>query len=184
MAAAAISTILPTVLSGVGKFAWGGFNALFGKKLDDDESLTDFTPYQGIPRIATLDQTLGPEDKKKEECLVVTSEEITKREALKTIVEQARIEHLALDMPISDLTQSKVVVYCDYNYTFGPGETNVEQNYVGKDDKVSLQLTPRNYNNFSELGRHELVKFKECRIKSIASSFFNFESDIFFPLRL
>lgn len=172
--------IIKTVVPKVTKFINDGVQGL-----DGDDELADGTGFQGIPRIYKISSKslAGPvtdEDRKKEECLVVTNEELTRRQVAEAIVEQARVEHLVLGMPLDGLTQSQVTVTCEYSFTFGPGETNITNGYIGKGDHVSLQLTPRNYHFFSQLGKHELVKFNNCHITSQLTSAYDADTFVAF----
>ena len=159
-----IIPIIKTVVPKVTKFINDGVQGL-----DGDDELSD-TTFRNVGLRRTLDSPVTEDDKKKEECLIVTNEEISRREVIKSMIEQARVEHLVLGMPLDGLTKSQVVVSCEYSFTFGPNATNLDQNYIGKDDHVSFQLTPRNYHFFSQLGKHELVKFNNCHITSQLTS--------------
>ena len=159
-----IIPIIKTVVPKVTKFINDGVQGL-----DGDDELSD-TTFRNVGLQRTLDSPVTEDDKKKEECLIVTNEEISRREVIKSMIEQARVEHLVLGMPLDGLTKSQVVVSCEYSFTFGPNATNLDQNYIGKDDHVSFQLTPRNYHFFSQLGKHELVKFNNCHITSQLTS--------------
>lgn len=172
--------IIKTVVPKVTKFINDGVQGL-----DSDDELVDGTGFQGIPRIYKISSKslAGPvtdEDRKKEECLVVTNEELTRRQVAQAVVEQARVEHLVLGMPLDGLTQSQVTVTCEYSFTFGPGESNIAAGYIGKGDHVSLQLTPRNYHFFSQLGKHELVKFNNCHITSQLTSAYDADTFVAF----
>lgn len=148
--------------------------------LDGDDELSDFTTTRVGSVVNRLDAPVTDEDRKKEECLVVTNEELTRRQVAKAVVEQARVEHLVLGMPLDGLTQSQVTVTIEYSFTFGPGESNIKAGYVGKGDHVSLQLTPRNYHFFSQLGKHELVKFNNCHITSQLTSAYDADTFVAF----
>lgn len=167
--------IIKTVLPKVTKFINDGVQGL-----DGDDELSDFTTTRVGSVVNRLDAPVSDDDRKKEECLVVTNEELTRRQVAKAVVEQARVEHLVLGMPLDGLTQSQVTVTIEYSFTFGPGESNIKAGYVGKGDHVSLQLTPRNYHFFSQLGKHELVKFNNCHITSQLTSAYDADTFVAF----
>lgn len=175
-------TILPHAINFIKGGVNGVMSGLDGDLAGMDASVADPTRYStGLRFLAgankILDSPLDDNDRKGEECLVVTNEEISKRQALEAMVEQARIEHLALEMPVEGLTKSQVIVTGTYNFKFGPklldssnGENDEVINYIEPGDHVSFQLTPRRYNNFTQLTKHELVKFRTCRITSQVTS--------------
>lgn len=176
----AITKVVTTALPYVTSFVGGGIssvvNGVKNGQLDDDLSgvvgYPDLTKYA---KAAGLDSPLDDNDRKGEECLVVTNEEITRRQAAQAILEQARIEHLVLEMPIDGLKKSEVIVTATYAFQFGPKlapGTVVPEGitYVQPGDHVSFQLTPRKYNNFTQLTKHELIKFRSCRITSQLTS--------------
>lgn len=167
--------VLKVVVPRVTKFINDGVQGL-----DGDDELSDYTTTKVGSVVNRLDAPVTDEDRKKEECLVVTNEELTRRQVAKAVVEQARVEHLVLGMPLDGLTQSQVTVTIEYSFTFGPGESDIKAGYVGKGDHVSLQLTPRNYHFFSQLGKHELVKFNNCHITSQLTSAYDADTFVAF----
>lgn len=175
----AITGIAKKVLPYAGNFLIGGIKGVMEGQLDGDLAGFDgtFAGRMGMnPALLTtlknLDSPLDDNDRKGEECLVVTNEEISKRQAVEAMLEQARIEHLVLEMPTEGLRKSEVIVTATYSFQFGPGESKPNSNpvYVGNGDHVSFQLTPRKYNNFTQLTKHELIKFRSCRITSQLTS--------------
>lgn len=190
--AAIIGSIAKTILPYAASFLISGIKGVAGG-LDDDLAGTNVMPSNAtrllslIPPhlrilnskiIGNLDSPLDDKDKKSEECLVVTNDEISRRQALEAMFEQARIEHLVLGMPVEGLKKSEVTVTATYAFQFGPKLLTNEKpdipeeniTYVQPGDHVSFQLTPRLYNNFTQLTRHELVKFRTCRITSQLTS--------------
>ena len=175
-----ITSAAKKVLPYAGNFLIGGIKGVMEGQLDGDLAGFDST-FPGrlgvmnpalLASLKNLDSPLDDNDRKGEECLVVTNDEITKRQAVQAMVEQARIEHLVLEMPVEGLRKSEITVTATYSFQFGPGESRPNANpvYVGNGDHVSFQLTPRKYNNFTQLTKHELLKFKTCRITSQLTS--------------
>lgn len=112
---------------------------------------------------------LDDNDRKGEEVLVVTQGEIERRQVIQAMLEQARIEHLVLEMPLEGLKRCKVVVNASYKCVFCPRVPEVEEkgvNYITPGNHVEIQLIPRKYNNFTQLMNHELVKLETVRLTS------------------
>lgn len=112
---------------------------------------------------------LDDNDRKAEEVLVVTQGEIEKRRVLEAMMEQARTEHLVLEMPVEGLKRCQVVVNASYKCIFCPEvPANPEKNatYVTPGNHVEIQLIPRPFNNFTQLMNHELVKLESVRLTS------------------
>lgn len=112
---------------------------------------------------------LDDNDRKGEEVLVVTHEELERRQVLEAMMEQARTEHLVLEMPLEGLRRCKVVVNASYKCVFCPQLPEVEEkgtNYITPGNHVEIQLIPRKYNNFTQLMNHELVKLETVRLTS------------------
>lgn len=112
---------------------------------------------------------LDDNDRKGEEVLVVTQGEIERRQVVQAMLEQARIEHLVLEMPLEGLKRCKVVVNASYKCIFCPRVPEVEEkgvNYITPGNHVEIQLIPRKYNNFTQLMNHELVKLETVRLTS------------------
>jgi len=112
---------------------------------------------------------LDDNDRKGEEVLVVTQGEIERRQVLQAMMEQARTEHLVLEMPIEGLKRCQVVVNASYKCIFCPElPTNPEKNatYITPGNHVEIQLIPRPFNNFTQLMNHELVKLESVRLTS------------------
>lgn len=112
---------------------------------------------------------LDDNDRKGEEVLVVTQGEIERRQVIQAMMEQARTEHLVLEMPLEGLRRCKVVVNASYKCIFCPQVPEVEEkgvNYITPGNHVEIQLIPRKYNNFTQLMNHELVKLETVRLTS------------------
>ena len=112
---------------------------------------------------------LSDNEKRSEEVLVVTQDEISRREFLQAILEQAHIEHLVLEMPLEGLKRCQVIVNANFKCVFCPQEPSVKEKdttYVTPGNHVEIQLIPRSYNNFTQLMSHELVKLETVQLTS------------------
>ena len=112
---------------------------------------------------------MSDNEKKSEEVLVVTQDEISRREFLQAILEQAHIEHLVLEMPLEGLKRCQVIVNANFKCVFCPQEPSVKEKdttYVTPGNHVEIQLIPRSYNNFTQLMSHELVKLETVQLTS------------------
>ena len=112
---------------------------------------------------------LDDNDRKGEEVLVVTQGEIERRQVIEAMMEQARIEHLVLEMPLEGLKRCKVVVNASFKCVFCSQLPDVEEkntSYITPGKHVEIQLIPRSYNNFTQLMNHELVKLETVRLTS------------------
>lgn len=147
-------TMNPTVGS---RFHLGGLSFDYNKAHPSGEQL--------LKKLGMLDDN----DRKGEEVLVVTQGEIERRQVIQAMLEQARIEHLVLEMPLEGLKRCKVVVNASYKCVFCPRVPEVEEkgvNYITPGNHVEIQLIPRKYNNFTQLMNHELVKLETVRLTS------------------
>lgn len=121
--------------------------------------------YHPLMRLGMLDDN----DRKSEEVLVVTHEELERRQVLEAMMEQARTEHLVLEMPLEGLKRCQVIVNASFKCVFCPQLPDVQEkgtNYITPGNHVEIQLIPRSYNNFTQLMNHELVKLETVRLTS------------------
>lgn len=147
-------TFNPTVNS---RFHLGGLSFDYNKAHPSGEQL--------FKKLGMLDDN----DRKGEEVLVVTHEELERRQVLEAMMEQARTEHLVLEMPLEGLRRCKVTVNASFKCIFCPQVPDVEEkgvNYITPGNHVEIQLIPRKYNNFTQLMNHELVKLETVRLTS------------------
>lgn len=130
-------------------------------------SIDDVLKHQGTSPLTNV--ALSDNEKKSEEVLVVTQDEISRREFLQAILEQAHIEHLVLEMPLEGLKRCQVIVNASFKCVFCPEEPSVKEKgttYITPGNHVEIQLIPRSYNNFTQLMNHELVKLENVRLTS------------------
>lgn len=127
-------------------------------------SIKNTPPLTGI-----VSGMLSDNDKKSEEVLVVTQEEVSKREFLQAILEQSHVEHLVLEMPLEGLKRCQVIVNASFRFIFCQQEPSVKEKgvtYITPGNHVEIQLIPRSYNNFTQLMNHELVKLENVHLTS------------------
>lgn len=183
----AITAITSKVLPIAIDFISGGVRNVIGN-LDGDLESVDAVPIDpnryrlgGLPafdynkahpsveQLLTKLGMLDDNDRKAEEVLVVTHQEVERRRVLEAMMEQARTEHLVLEMPLEGLKRCSVVVNASFKCVFCPELPDVEEknvNYITPGNHVELQLIPRKYNNFTQLINHELVKLESVRLTS------------------
>ena len=165
-----VSKVIPHAID----FVKGGIKEVTGN-LDGDLAGVDvtFNPTTatrfGLTRPYPVGGLLDDNDRKGEEVLVVTQGEIERRQVLEAMMEQARVEHLVLEMPLEGLRRCKVIINASFKCVFCPQVPEVEEkgvNYITPGNHVEIQLIPRKYNNFTQLMNHELVKLETVRLTS------------------
>ena len=147
----------------------GGVNLLRNM---DMESI-GVPPLAGTNKIASMDDPIDEKERRQEEVLVVTQEEITRRQLIDFVSNQQRIERLGFQMPVNGLTKSKVVLtlHCEYTYSTLPTDLKIKN--VNYNDHVVVQIIPKTFSFYKNLMRHELFKFSNMRIVSANTSGFD-----------
>ena len=136
--------------------------------------------------IVGQDEMPSTSEVKGEEVLVATRADLTKRQIIAAVADQAHIEASAFHMPILGLKHSQVTVSLHLEYTFSPQPTDVNTTIgipnVNFNDHVMMNLMPKNFAFYNKLLQHELIKFNNCTIVSSNTSGFDTTTNVgFFP---
>ena len=174
-----------SILKGVVPIAWnlaktGGdllVNTFFQGQYGEQVS-TDY--------ILGQDEMPSASEVKGEEILVATRADLTKRQIMAAVADQAHIESSAFNMPTLGLKHSQVTVSLHLEYTFSPQPTEVNTTIgipnVNFNDHVMMNLMPKNFAFYNKLLQHELIKFNSCTIVSSNTSGFDTTTNVgFFP---
>lgn len=132
------------------------------------------------------DEMPSASEVKGEEILVATRADLTKRQIMAAVADQAHIESSAFHMPTLGLKHSQVTVSLHLEYTFSPQPTEVNTTVgipnVNFNDHVMMNLMPKNFAFYKNLLKHELIKFNNCTIVSSNTSGFDTTTNVgFFP---
>lgn len=141
---------------------------------------------EGITFDRAQDEKPSESEIKGEEILVATRAELSKRQLVAAIADQAHIESSVLHMPTLGLKHSQVTISLHLEYTFGPQPTEVNTTVgipnINFNDHVVMNLMPKNFAFYKKLLDHELIKFNKCTIVSSNTSGFDTTTNIgFFP---
>lgn len=133
-----------------------------------------------------LDEAPSPSEVKGEEILVATKADLTRRQIMAAVADQAHIEASAFNMPVVGLKHSEVTVSLHLEYTFSPQPTEqttaIGIPNVNFNDHVMMNLMPKNFAFYKNLLKHELIKFNRCTIASSNTSGFDTTTNVgFFP---
>lgn len=148
------------------------------------------TFFQGQEQITfdreSQDEMPSASEVKGEEILVATRADLTKRQIIAAVADQAHIESSAFHMPTLGLKHSQVTVSLHLEYTFSPQPTEVNTTIgipnVNFNDHVMMNLMPKNFAFYNKLLQHELIKFNNCTIVSSNTSGFDTTTNVgFFP---
>lgn len=132
------------------------------------------------------DEKPSASEMKGEEILVATRAELSKRQLVAAIADQAHIESSVLHMPTLGLKHSQVTISLHLEYTFSPQPTDVNTTVglpnINFNDHIAMNLMPKNFAFYKKLLDHELIKFNKCTIVSSNTSGFDTTTNIgFFP---
>lgn len=131
----------------------------------------------------SLDDPISEQERKQEEVLVVTHQEITQRQLIAFAQEQMKVDDLAFGMPVNGLAKSSVVLSLHLEYTYSSEHTNMEIKNVNYNDHVYFHIMPKRFAFYDNLMRHDLFKFRNLSIKSASTSGFDTATMIgFFPV--
>lgn len=135
---------------------------------------------------ASQDEMPSASEVKGEEILVATRAELSKRQLIAAVAEQAHIESSVLHMPTLGLKHSQVTISLHLEYTFGPQPTEINTTVglpnINFNDHIAMNLMPKNFAFYKNLLKHELIKFNKCTIVSSNTSGFDTTTNIgFFP---
>lgn len=141
--------------------------------------ITNKTP-QGIDEAPSASEVKG------EEILVATKADLTRRQIMAAVADQAHIEASAFNMPVVGLKHSEVTVSLHLEYTFSPQPTEqttaIGVPNINFNDHVVMHLMPKDYAFYKNLLKHELIKFNRCTINSSNTSGFDTTTNVgFFP---
>ena len=169
-------TLIPSIWTGirtVGDIAVSTFfQGQYGEQVTFDKE-----PQDEMPSASEV---------KGEEILVATRADLTKRQIIAAVADQAHIESSAFHMPTLGLKHSQVTVSLHLEYTFSPQPTDVNTAVgipnVNFNDHVMMNLMPKNFAFYKNLLQHELIKFNNCTIVSSNTSGFDTTTNVgFFP---
>lgn len=121
----------------------------------------------------SMDDPIDAKEIKQEEVLVVSQQEVTRRQLIEFVSNQQRIERLGFQMPVTGLTKSKVILtlHCEYTYSTQPTDLKIKN--INYNDHVVIQMIPKNFSFYKNLLKHELFKFSNMRIVSANTSGFD-----------
>ena len=127
----------------------------------------------GANSVSSMDAPIDDKERRQEEVLVVTQQEVSRRQLFEFVSNQQRIERLGFQMPVNGLTKSKVILtlHCEYTYSTLPTDLKIKN--VNYNDHVVIQMIPKNFAFYKNLLRHELFKFSNMRIVSANTSGFD-----------
>ena len=168
--------LVPTIWIGA-KFAGDALIGTFFQGQYDSGYTFDKQPQDEIPSASEV---------KGEEILVATRADLTKREIIAAVADQAHIESSAFHMPTLGLKHSQVTISLHLEYTFSPQPTEVNTTVglpnINFNDHIAMNLMPKNFAFYKNLLQHELIKFNNCTIVSSNTSGFDTTTNVgFFP---
>ena len=179
----ALRTIVPAV--------WDVANPLIDGIVDMIRPEAMYTEGKSDTWIATrnaqgLDEAPSVSEVKGEEILVATKADLTRRQIMAAVADQAHIEASAFNMPVVGLKHSEVTVSLHLEYTFSPQPTEqttaIGVPNINFNDHVVMHLMPKNFAFYKNLLKHELIKFNRCTITSSNTSGFDTTTNVgFFP---
>lgn len=140
--------------------------------------IADGVPYDNLTAKMfghgiSLDDPVSEADKKQEEVLVVTHQEITQRQLIAFAQEQMKVDDLAFGMPVNGLAKSSVILSLHLEYTYSAAETDSKIKNVNYNDHVYFHIMPKRFAFYDNLMKHDLIKFRNLSIKSASTSGFD-----------
>ena len=179
-----LSTLF-SVVKEVVPVAWDGFVSPIGNWLSETLKGMDTVAMIPNPLVGgainaetvsgqySMDAPIDDKERKQEEVLVVTQQDVSRRQLIAFANNQQRIERLGFQMPVTGLSKSKVVLtlHCEYTYSSQP--TNLDIKNINYNDHVVIQMIPKNFSFYKNLLKHELFKFSNMRIVSANTSGFD-----------
>ena len=171
-----IFSTLVSVFKEVAPVAWDVINPLISRGVDIlrtmDMSAINAPELAGA-NTTSMDDPIDDKERKQEEVLVVTQQEVSRRQLIEFVSNQQRIERLGFQMPVNGLSKSKVVLtlHCEYTYSTLPTDLKIKN--VNYNDHVVIQMIPKTFAFYKNLLRHELFKFSNMRIVSANTSGFD-----------